>query len=85
MKDDDLLVAEVLGNASFGLDERQRRLLAAVGAKRMGRGGIAAVSRETGISRDTIRRGIGELEKPLPAGRVRSPGGGRKLQTEVDP
>jgi hypothetical protein len=36
------------------LDERERRLLAASEARAAGRGGVAAVSRATGIARSTI-------------------------------
>src|SRR3954470_4550665 len=70
-----------------GLDERQRRLLAASEAMVLGRGGGVAVSRATGVSRRVIRAGMRELQAPesLPAGRVRRPGGGRKSAVEKDP
>jgi hypothetical protein len=70
-----------------GLDERQRRLLAASEAMVLGRGGGVAVSRATGVSRRVIRAGIRELQAPesLPPGRVRRPGGGRKSAVEHDP
>jgi hypothetical protein len=70
-----------------GLDERQRRLLAASEAVVLGRGGGVAVSRATGVSRRVIRAGIRELQEPesLPPGRVRRPGGGRKSAVEKDP
>ena len=44
------------------LDERQRRLLVAVEAKVLGRGGVSAVAAATGVSRSTIMAGLGELE-----------------------
>jgi hypothetical protein len=52
------------------LNERQRRLWAASEARACGRGGIAAVARATGISEDTIGRGLRELgsEERLGAG-----------------
>ena len=52
----------------------------------LGRGGISAVSRATGISRPVIRQGIAELKNPKTAltGRVRRPGGGRKRVAEKD-
>jgi hypothetical protein len=60
-------------------DERSRRLLAGALALQHGRGGIALAARITGLSPHTIRRGRHELaEAPLPDGRVRRPGGGRK-------
>src|SRR3954464_7680504 len=43
------------------LDERGRRLFAAAEAKAVGRGGIAAVSRATGMAASTISRGLKEL------------------------
>jgi hypothetical protein len=60
------------------LDERGRRLLAALEAKTAGHGGIAAVSRVTGIAPSTIGRGLAELAAGASPGRVRRPGGGRK-------
>jgi hypothetical protein len=70
-----------------GLDERQRRLLAASEAMVVGRGGGVAVSRATGVSRRAIRAGIRELQtgESRPPGRVRRPGGGRKSAVEHDP
>jgi hypothetical protein len=74
------------------LDERQRRLFVATEARVIGRGGISAVSRATGVSRVTITAGLGELaiaeieaSAPLPQGRVRRPGGGRKKLAQSDP
>ena len=69
------------------VDERTRRLLAGAEAKSLGRGGISAVARATGMSRMTIRQGIAELETGASpgAGRIRRPGGGRKREVERDP
>ena len=62
------------------LDERGRRRWAATEAIAIGYGGITAVSLATGLSHHTIRNGIKELESdsPLPSGRQRRSGGGRK-------
>jgi len=62
------------------LDERGRRRWAATEAMALGYGGITAVSLATGLSHHTIRNGINELESdnPLPSGRQRRSGGGRK-------
>lgn len=62
------------------LDERGRRRWAAVEARSLGRGGIAAVAEATGVSDRTIRNGIQELEDndPLPPHRQRRAGAGRK-------
>ena len=43
------------------LNERCRRLWAGTEAKVLGRGGIAIVIRATGLTRNTIIRGLGEL------------------------
>ena len=60
------------------LDERGRRMWAAAEARSHGRGGIAAVVRATGISEETVRRGISEVaeRRAAPEGRVRRPGAG---------
>jgi len=64
---------------SVHLDERQRRLAAAADAKAMGYGGVTRASKISGLSRRAIHKGLKELEgEPLPPGRVRQPGGGRK-------
>ncbi len=69
------------------LDERSRRWVAASESLAVGRGGISAVSRATGVSRQVIRQGIVELKQPAvaPRGRIRRPGGGRKRIAERDP
>jgi hypothetical protein len=70
------------------LDERGRRAVAAAEALVLGRGGIAAVSRATGLSCKAIALGIKELTgvvPPAPAGRIRRPGGGRKPLEAHDP
>jgi transposase len=72
------------------LDERARRLWAAVEARSIGRGGITRVSEATGLSRVTIRAGLKEIGHPHPAGEedagwIRRPGGGRKPLVDQDP
>jgi len=74
------------------LDERARRLWAAVEARALGRGGIIRVAEATGLSRGTIRAGLRELDTPAlpderrpPTGRLRRPGGGRKPLVDHDP
>jgi hypothetical protein len=69
------------------LDERGRRRWAAVEARALGHGGIAAVARATGLSDRTIRTGLKELDDPNPlAGhRQRSPGGGRRPYALTQP
>jgi len=68
------------------LNERQQHLVAAFDAQQLGRGGISIVSRVTGFSRPTIYRAIESLsQRPLPVGRVRHSGAGRKALVQCDP
>jgi hypothetical protein len=68
------------------LNERQKRLWVGAEARALGRGGIVAVSRATGLSRPTIYRALTELDAaPIAAGRVRRAGGGRKKLSQTDP
>jgi transposase len=69
------------------LDERARRRWAAVEARALGRGGIAAVAAATGMSDRTIRNGLKELDDPAApaANRQRKRGGGRKPQSATQP
>ena len=69
------------------LDERERRLLAASEARAAGRGGVAAVSRATGIARSTIGRGLADLRAGAVqlGDRVRRVGGGGKPEIETQP
>jgi hypothetical protein len=68
------------------LDERGRRLFAAAEVRAAGWGGLAVVSKITGLARSTINRGEDDLDAaPLPQGQVRRIGGGRKAAGEKDP
>ena len=68
------------------LDERGRRLFAAAEVQAAGHGGLAVVSKITGIARSTINRGEDDLDEgPLPEGRVRRAGGGPRPLSERDP
>jgi hypothetical protein len=70
-------VARLYGFAAAApgcLDERQRLLLLGAEALELGRGGIKAMARATGVHPDTVSRGVREAEgRPEP--RVRAPGG----------
>jgi hypothetical protein len=77
---------ELLG---WALDERLRRLWAGAEAQVLGRGGVTAVAKATGVSRRAIHAGLKELAQrtgpsPLASGRVRRPGAGRKRLVERD-
>ena len=69
------------------VDERLLRQLAGAEAKVLGRGGVAAVSRATGLAINTVRRGLAELNDPASAleGRIRKAGGGRKKLRDKNP
>jgi hypothetical protein len=72
------------------LNEHQRRIYLATEAKTIGPGGISLVSRLSGITCPTITAGIKELNNPaqnppLPMGKSRKKGGGRKPLTKTQP
>jgi hypothetical protein len=71
---------------SKALDERGRRLFAAVEARAYGHGGVSVVSRITGIARSTIVRGVREIQEKVQvgSGRIRQVGGGRKAKCVED-
>lgn len=70
--------------------ERSRRLWAASEARSIGHGGILRLAKVTGLSRQTIERGVRELKRSetdppseqLPPQRSRQAGGGRKRLAE---
>jgi hypothetical protein len=85
------LIAKKYLSLSPMMDERMRRQWAASEAQAYGWGGVRAVSGAIGMSPNTIRRGLAELQDrqahPDAAvdSRIRRPGGGRKALTENDP
>ena len=72
------------------LPENEKRIYAAIEAKKIGYGGISYISQIVNCSRTTIYRGISEL-KNLPEigndliNRIRKPGGGRKPYDVIYP
>ena len=89
MEADKLISARFVALESV-LDERQRRLYAAVEAKVLGHGGVKRVHDATGVARGSILAGIKELEQGIKAStgeshRIRRAGAGRKRLTELDP
>ena len=70
------------------LNERQQRLVLGQEARLLGHGGVRAMARAAGVSETTVRARVFELEAgedPLPDGRVRRPGGGRRAAEDLDP
>lgn len=72
------------------LDERGYRCWAATEALELGRGGIKAVAKATGLGERTVRRGCEQLRggddhTRFEVRRIRKPGGGRKALTACDP
>jgi hypothetical protein len=86
--DDEAAIREKYNALRADLDERARRLWAATETNALGYGGLAAVSRATGLAKSTIMFGQEELRAPAEdegVRRIRRPGGGRKPITETDP
>ena len=69
------------------VDERTRRLTAGAEALAIGRGGVAAVSRATGLARTTVARGVADVRagETVERGRIRRPGAGRPPIEQRDP
>ena len=89
MEADGLITARYVALESV-LDERQRRLYAAVEAKVLGHGGVKRVHEATGVARGSIFAGLKELGQAIEvvAGeprRIRRAGAGRKKLVEQDP
>ena len=78
---------EIFERVRTHLDEKSRRLLGAAMALSLGPGNRGAIHAVTGLSLDTLQRGVAPLrgELPLPASQSRRAGGGRKPITEIYP
>ncbi len=89
MEDDIEAISKRYAKFSPVLDERMRRLWAGMESSVIGFGGVAAVSKATGLSRNTIVRGEKEIEeikgKEVKIIGIRQPGGGRKKAIAIDP
>ncbi len=74
------LISERNKILSSFLDEKSKRLYHAAESKVIGHGGIAIVSKATGVSRTTISKGLKQLREPksIDTKRIRKKGGGRK-------
>ena len=81
-------VRERLATLLPHLNERQRRLAAAVEARSLGYGGVTAVADATGIARGTIHRALRELTHesvPLAYEQIRAHGAGRPRLVDRQP
>ena len=90
MRNEDIVekVRQKFERLSEVLDERGRRVWAAVEAEALGYGGQSIVAKATGLSRTTLHRG--DLENGpdalnRPPGRIRKKGGGRKKLMQTGP
>ena len=86
MIDEAAIGARFLAVASL-FDERARRLLAGSEALAIGRGGVAAVARATGLARTTVARGVADVQagETVALGRIRRAGAGRPPIEKRDP
>ena len=86
MFDESAIAARYLAVSPL-LDERARRLMAGSEALAIGRGGVAAVARATGLALTTVTRGVADVRagERIGRGRVRRPGAGRPPIEQRDP
>lgn len=71
--------SEFFGTVFSILDERQTRLVAGAASRLFGHGGIAAVTRMSGLDRGRVSRGARQVVSGVEdSGRVRAAGAGRK-------
>jgi transposase len=85
-------IRQKYGMLAPSMDERVRRQWGAIEAQSLGWGGVTVVVQATGMSHNTLARGLRELvdrakgePEPLAKGRIRQPGGGRKQILELEP
>ena len=86
---DNSQIAQRYNLVAWALDERLRRLVSAAEAKVLGHGGISIVAEATNVSRRAIHVGLKELESrefedKSASPRIRRPGAGRKIASEID-
>ena len=68
------------------LNEVQRRVVAGSMARALGRGGKTAVADAAGMGRNTVAKGMVEVEQGIePSDRLRAPGGGDRPAVEKQP
>src|SRR5213083_3051537 len=68
------------------LNEQSRRRFVALEARALGRGGVSAMARISGLARSTIYHGLSDIRDNIsaPPGRIRKSGGGRKNKASQD-
>jgi hypothetical protein len=67
------------------LNEKDRRQLVGLLARQLGQGGVTLMAQVTGLSRQTISRGQGEITSSDFTSRIRAKGGGRPLTEKKPP
>ena len=67
------------------LNEKHRRQLVGLLAWQLGQGGVTTLAQVTGLSRNTISRGQGEITASDFSERIRAKGGGRPLTEKKHP
>ena len=67
------------------LNEKHRRQLVGLLAWQRGQGGVTTLAQVTGLSRNTISRGQGEITASDFSERIRAKGGGRPLTEKKHP
>jgi hypothetical protein len=79
MKDTEKILAKIDSFLPY-LNEQQKRIYLALEAESLGVGGKHLLERHTGVSHNTINKGMAELSVPHPVKRqrLRKAGGGRK-------
>jgi len=87
VKDSERLIRKKYKVLAPHLNERSRRLFAAVEAQALGYGGVSVVAKITKVSRRAIHVGLREIKdgSARSTDRIRSAGGGRKSAIEKDP
>jgi hypothetical protein len=81
----DLTLKNRYENICSHLDEKARRIWLGNEALAIGHGGISYVAKETNVSRNTIKKGVEEIQRPTQQiiteekNRIRSKGGGKKI------
>ena len=76
----------LFGSVMPHLNEVQRRLVAGAVARSLGHGGKSRVASASGLSRNTVIKGQGEVEAGVePSDRLRAPGAGDKKAIDKQP